>query len=145
MFFGIILVNGWRLLTVSLHARVKVALCVPDITCIAQARLEKKTHSRVAMLGLGSRRLKSCLILGLVNRGFSLLLTTKFPFDRHCSILIFIGNDYANGVMGMLFRLVHCDARGDKLVDDGINVIQIPQRTENFSQAFTLSWEMCPR
>ena len=44
-----------------------------------------------------------------------------------------------------LFRLVHCNSRGDKPVDDGINkVIWIPQLTENLSQAFTLLWQMCP-
>ena len=55
---------------------------------------------------------------------------SKLSFDRHCSILIFIGDNYPDGVIGMLFRLVHCDSRGDKPVDDGINkVIRIPQRS----------------
>ena len=48
MFFGIMLVNRRRLLTVSLNARVKVALCVPDIACIAQVTLQKLNN---ALLG----------------------------------------------------------------------------------------------
>ena len=54
---------------------------------------------------------------------------SKLSFDRHCSILIFIGDNYPDGVIGMLFRSVHCDSRGDKPVDDGINnkVMRIPQ------------------
>ena len=64
---------------------------------------------------------------------------SKLPFNRHCSILIFIGDSYPDDVIGMLFRLVCCDSRGDKLVDDRINkVIRIPQLSENSSQAFTL-------
>ena len=60
---------------------------------------------------------------------------SKLPFDRHCSILIFIGDSYPDDVIGMLFRLVRCDSRGDKLVDDRINkVIRIPQLSENSSQ-----------
>jgi len=54
-------------------------------------------------------------------------------------MLVFIGDNYPDGVIGMLFGLVHCDSRGDKPVDDGINkVIRIPQLTEDSSQAFTL-------
>ena len=61
---------------------------------------------------------------------------SKLSFDRHCSILIFIGDNYPDDVIGMLFRLVHCDSRGDKPVDDRISkVIRIPQLTENSSQA----------
>ena len=64
---------------------------------------------------------------------------SKLSFDKHCSILIFVGDNYPDDVIGMLFRMVHCDSRGDKPVDDGISkVIRIPQLTENASQAFTL-------
>ena len=64
---------------------------------------------------------------------------SKLSFDRQCSTLIFIGGSYPDDVISMLFRLVHCDSRGDKPVDDGINkVIHIPQLTEDSSQAFTL-------
>jgi len=66
----------------------------------------------------------------------TLLLRSKLSFDRHCSILIFKGDNYPDAVIGMLFRLVHCDSRGDKPVDDGINkVIRIPQLTEDSSRA----------
>jgi len=64
---------------------------------------------------------------------------SKLSFDRHCSILIFIGDNYPDSVIGMLFGLVQCNSRGDKPVDDGINkVIRIAQLTEDSSQAFTL-------
>ena len=52
MFFAVMPVNRRRLLTVSLNARVKVALCVPDITCIAQVTLEKINN---ALLGYDVR------------------------------------------------------------------------------------------
>jgi len=64
---------------------------------------------------------------------------SKLSFYRQCSILIFIGDNYPDGIIGMLFGLVQCDSQGDKPVDDGINkVIRIPQLTEDSSQAFTL-------
>ena len=63
---------------------------------------------------------------------------SNMPFDRHYSIPIFVGDNYPDSVIGMLFRLVHCNSRRDKPVKDGINkVIRLPQLTRNFSQAFT--------
>ena len=63
---------------------------------------------------------------------------SKLSFDRHCSILIFIGDNYPDDVIGMLFRLVHCDSRGDKPVDDGISkVIRIPQLMEKLLSSLT--------
>ncbi|KAL9962159.1 hypothetical protein ACROYT_G031238 [Oculina patagonica] len=41
--------------------------------------------------------------------------------DRHCSILIFIWDNYPNDVISLLSRLVHCDSQGDKPVDDRVN------------------------
>ena len=54
----------------------------------------------------------------------------QLSFESLCSILIFIGDDFQDGVIGMLFRLVDCDSRGDKPVDDRIKVIGISQLTE---------------
>ena len=60
-------------------------------------------------------------------------------FFYFCTFVAGSGDNYPDDVIGMLFRLVHCDSRGDKPVDDGISkVIRIPQLTENSSQAFTL-------
>ena len=53
---------------------------------------------------------------------------SNLSFDRHCSVLIFIGDNYPDDIIAMVFRLVHCDSRGDKPVDNGINKgIRIPQ------------------
>lgn len=53
MFFGIMLVNRWCLLTLSLTACVKVALCVTNITCIiTQVTLEQLNN---ALLGYSVR------------------------------------------------------------------------------------------
>jgi len=61
---------------------------------------------------------------------------SKLSFDRQCSILIFIGDNYPDGVSDMLFRLVRCDSRGDRPVNDGINeVIRIPQLTKDSSSS----------
>ena len=82
--------------------------------------------------------------LGASKHGLNGLLhlaakISKLSFNRHCSILTFLRDNYPDGVIGMLFRLVHCDSRDDKPVDYGINkVIRIPQLTENVSQTFTL-------
>ena len=60
------------------------------------------------------------------------MIFRTLSFDRYCSILIFKGDNYSDDVIGILFRLVHCDSRGDKPVDEGISkVIRIPQPTEN--------------
>ena len=92
------------------------------------------------MLGLGSRRLNIYLVFKFAasKHGLNGLLhlaakISKVSFDRHCGILIFIGDNYPDVVIGMLFRLVHCDSRGDKSVDDGINkVIRIRGRPFDF-------------
>ena len=48
---------------------------------------------------------------------------SKLLFEGHGSILIFKGDNYPDGVIGILFRLVHCDSHGDKPVDDGIEYL----------------------
>ena len=55
----------------------KVALCVPDIACITQATLEEINNTWLGhtMLGLGSRRLRSCLSFRLVNTGWMVFCT----------------------------------------------------------------------
>ena len=56
---------------------------------------------------------------------------SNLSFDRHCRILILIGNNYPDDVIGMLLRLVHCDSLGNKPVDGGISkVIRIPELTD---------------
>ena len=58
------------------------------------------------MFGLGSGRLRSCLSFQLVNTGWMVFAAkiSKLSFDSHCSIFIFIGDNYPDDIIGMLFR-----------------------------------------
>ena len=50
---------------------------------------------------------------GLLHLGAKI---SKLSFDRHCSILISIKDNYPDGVIGMPLRLVYRNSRGDNLL-----------------------------
>ena len=68
------LINWWRILTVTYNARLKVALHVRNITFITQFTLEQ-INNWVTILNLCSRRLRSCSSLRLINTDWMVFFT----------------------------------------------------------------------
>ena len=82
------------------------------------------------MLGLGSHRLRSCLSLRLASKhGLNGLFhlaakISQLSFDRHCSILIFIGDqtqeDYSCTIIVMLTAAISMPKQH---TDDAIQIV----------------------